>query len=179
MKISETQVYLLGTAVYLSQRIEFALYGIASHFSHLEVTKRDKHFRELNAEKFLRGNIEEQKATLGRIVKLFGDTFLISTKELDQFLHDRNLIVHNYHRVFVSPPKGVEKRLDGEEFLEDFIHRSHKFDMVVRGLLFELMEAAAAKDGRGDEFERTSTVVEATSAYREHAERYLTERNRP
>ena len=178
MNISETEIYLLGAAVYISQRIEFALYGIASHVAHLDVAKKDKHFRELSAEKFLRGDIAEQKATLGRIVNLFGDAFLIKTNELAKFISDRNLIVHNYSRVFVSPPKGVEKRTDGKEFLSIFIHRAERFDKIVRGLLYELMVAAAAKEGRTNELVHNEAIAEATAVYRKHAARYLTERNK-
>ena len=75
----------------------------------LTLQRKTSTLGELSAEKFLRGDIAEQKATLGRIVNLFGDAFLIKTSELEKFISDRNLIVHNYSRVFVSPAKGRRK----------------------------------------------------------------------
>ena len=52
MKIRETEICLIGRAVYLSQGLEFALYGIAAHAAHTDAAKKDRHFRDLNPEKF-------------------------------------------------------------------------------------------------------------------------------
>ena len=106
--ISATEILLIGSAVYGAQKLEFALYGIAAHAAHTEAAKKKRRFRELDPERFLRGDPEDLKATLGEIVQTFGDAFLIKTAELEQWVRDRNLIVHDYFRTFVSPPRGVE-----------------------------------------------------------------------
>ncbi|MEY4520305.1 MAG: hypothetical protein RLZZ499_2905 [Cyanobacteriota bacterium] len=96
---SVDEYILLGAAIISAQKLEFALYGIVSHLSHLPEARKEKRFRELTPEEFLRGDMEDLKATLGQISTAFGDTLLMSNEELNQFIKDRNLIAHNYWRL--------------------------------------------------------------------------------
>ena len=176
MDINETELCLIGGAVYYAQRLEFALYGIAAHAAHTDVAKKDKHFRELNTEDFLRGDLKKQKATLGRLVDIFGDDFGIKTKSLEKLIDDRNLIVYRYYRVFVTQLKGVERRTDGKDFLQDFIKRTLDFTNIVKGLLYRLMEATAQKEGRTEEFVRTKSIHDAIAAYDQHIMAYSSEK---
>ena len=176
MDISENEFLLIGAAVIGAQRLEFALYGLAAHAAHTDAAKKDKHFKNLNPEEFLRGDLEKQKATLGRLVNVFGDAFLIRTKTLEQLIDDRNLIVHNYWRVFVTPSKGVERRTDGEEFLKDFIKRASGFTQIFLGFVYRWAEGAARKEGRTEEFVRTEFISDAIAAYERHVAAYLAEK---
>lgn len=175
---NNTEMELLGRAVYSAQVLEFALYGIASHASHIDVAKKDKHFSELNPEQFLRGNIKKQKATLGRIYRVFGDSFLIKSRDLERLIDDRNLIVHNYARIFLMRIGGVKRRTDGVIFLQDFIDRASYFTRVIKGLLYHLMEEAAEKEGRSNEFALTQEMEDAMMVYRSHVATHLSERRR-
>ena len=176
MGISETELLLLGGVVYSAQRLEFALYGIASHATHTDVAKKDGNFKDLTPEQFLRGDLAKQKATLGKLVHVFGDAFLIKTKALEELIEDRNLILHNYSRIFVSPPEGVERQTNGEEFLQDFIKRALHFTKVVKGFLFLMMEAAAKKEGRTDEVVRTEYMNDAIAVYYGHVAKHMSEK---
>ena len=91
---------LLGLALYGAQRVEFALYGIAAHASHTPAAQRERRFANLSGEKFLRGDPSELKATLGQLVTIFGDAFLIKTPDLIDFYERRNLIAHDFYRHF-------------------------------------------------------------------------------
>ena len=84
---------LIGAAILSAQKLEFALYGIVSHLSDLQ---GDKRFRDLTPEKFLLGNINDLKVTFGQLEAAFGEKLLISSKDLKDFIKDRNLIAHNY-----------------------------------------------------------------------------------
>lgn len=172
--ISASEIQLIGLAVYMAQTVEFALYGIAAHAAHIESAKKDGRFRDLDPERFLRGDPEELKATLGAIVQAFGDAFLIKTAELERWVGERNLIVHDYFRTFVSPPRGVARRTDGEAFLLNFVDRALRYEQVAKGLLYHLMEAAADKDDVP--FTRTPEMATAMSAYESHATQHLSER---
>ena len=160
--------------MYGAQKLEFALYGIAAHAAHTGAAKKKRRFRELDPERFLRGDPEDLKATLGEIVQTFGDAFLIKTAELEQWVRDRNLIVHDYFRTFVSPPRGVRRR-DGEAFLREFVDRAEKYRQVVQGLLHCLMEAAAEKESVA--FTRTPEMVAAITAYESHAAQHWSEKH--
>ena len=98
--------------------------GLLRHAAHTDVAKKDKHFRELNTEDFLRGDLTKQKATLGRLVDIFGDDFGIKTKSLEKLIDDRNLIVYRYYRVFVTQLKGVE-RPDGWQGFSTGFYQAH------------------------------------------------------
>ena len=173
----DDEYHLLGLALIAAQRVEFVLYGIASHAAHMPAAQKEKRFRDLTPEEFLRGDAGELKATLGQLVEAFGDAFLIRTPDLIAFYKDRNLIAHDYVRLFRFKFAGASAREDGRGFLIDFIRRAVHWETVLRGLLAELIQCAAVKEGRGDEFSPTSGDLERVSAYREHAGKYLASKN--
>ena len=86
----------IGTAILAAQRIEFLLYGIIAHIKP-ESKERDK--RHLTGESFLRGDVSDLRATLGQIAKVYGTEFLLSADDLEAFVKNRNLIVHDYWRL--------------------------------------------------------------------------------
>jgi len=77
----EESAALLGAAMLSAQKLEFALYGIVSYLSHTPEAQKEKRFRDLTPEKFLRGNVEDLKATLGQLETAFGEKLLISTDD--------------------------------------------------------------------------------------------------
>ena len=89
MAVPDDEFRLLGGAIAAAQRAEFALYGLAAHVAHTPAAQKKKHFRDLTPEKFLRGDVKELKATLGELVDVFGETFLVHTPELVDFYKDR------------------------------------------------------------------------------------------
>ncbi|HEY8095850.1 MAG TPA: hypothetical protein VIE65_07100 [Methylobacter sp.] len=139
---------LLGASLLAAQKFEFALYGIVSHLSHLPEAQKEKRFRDLTPEKFLHGNIEDLKATLGQLETAFGQKLLISTEELKVFIRHRNLIAHNYWRLTKPDIKNSEKLDDPELFLRRFLESCDKWAAISRGLLYVLIEAAAQKENR-------------------------------
>lgn len=124
---------LIGAAILSAQKFEFTFCGIVAHLSHLPEAQKEKRFRELTPEKFLRGSLEDTKATLGQLEKTFGDKLLISTSDLKQFIEDRNLIAHNYWRLTKSHIKGARKLNDPESFLRGFLARCDQWSRILRG----------------------------------------------
>jgi hypothetical protein len=175
--ITPDEFMLIGAAIYQAQKIEWALYGIASHASHLQVAQCEKRFKQLTPEAFLRGDPAEFKATFGQIASVFGDSFLISGPELEQFIADRNLIVHDFYRLFYANIHNGHRRDDPVGFLKDFIRRGEFWLAIVRGFLVCLKEAAAKKEGRVKELAFTEKDLVNKDAYQTHArkvaERFL------
>ncbi len=166
---SSDEYLLLGTALLSAQRLEFALYGIVSHLSHLPEARKEKRFRELTPEKFLRGDVDDLKATFGQILTTFGDTLLIRNEDLNQFIDNRNLIVHNYWRLTQTSIRGTEKLNDPEGFLKKFISDSDKWTTIIKGLLYKLIEAAAEKEGRSSEITFNEQQLTDINNYLNHA----------
>jgi hypothetical protein len=139
---------LLGASLLAAQKFEFALYGIVSHLSHLPEAKKEKRFRELTPEKFLRGSSSDLKATLGQLETVFGEVLLLSTNELKIFIRDRNLIAHDYWRLTKSNINGGETLENPDVFLKTFLSQCDNWTSITRGLLYSLMKAAAEKENR-------------------------------
>jgi len=57
--------------------------------------------------------------------------------------------------------------------LHDFLKRALYWEAVLRGLLSEMRQAYAVKDGRQAEVEFSSIDLEHIRAFREHAARHL------
>jgi len=163
---------LLGVALLTAQGVEFGLYGIASHLSHTEVGQKDKRFRKLNPETFLRGDISELKVTLGQLVNLWGDLLMIKSSRLTKFCEDRNLIVHNYRRVYMMNIKGNPSKKDGIKFLQDFVVESTEISQILLGLTHLMTRAAAIKEGREEEIKFGDKEEANINAYRTHAVKY-------
>jgi hypothetical protein len=164
---------LLGVAITCAQRVEYVLYGIVSHASHLPAGQKEKRFRNLTPEKFLRGDEGDLKATLGQLIEAFGDAFLIKTPDLIEFYSDRNLLAHDFVRVFRIGTRQAPPRKDAVDFLRAFIERAQSWEAILRGLLSELMEAAAIKEGRQAELKLSDEDRGRMQLYREHAARHL------
>jgi hypothetical protein len=172
--IEEEEYYLLGRALVAAQRVEFVLYGLAAHASHLPAAQKDKRLKTLTPEAFLRGDPRELKVTLGQLSVAFGDAFLIATPMLENFCEDRNLIAHNYLRVFKSEIRGTQRRDDAVPFLQKFLETAAYWEAILNGLLKELMVAAAAKEGRSSELVLSEQHHANMLAFRKHAEEYAT-----
>ena len=167
---------LLGGSLLAVQKFEFALYGIISHLPHLPEAQKEKRFRELTPEKFLRGDPEDLKATLGQLETAFGEKLLLSTTELKSLIKDRNLIAHNYWRLTKSNIKSAEKLESPLVFLKTFIERCEYWTTIIRGLLWILMKASAEKENRISEVNFTESQEIEILAYYAHAAKHLTRR---
>ena len=142
----------MGKALLSAQKVEYALYGIASHLSHLDEAKKDKMFANLTAEDFLSDDPEKKKmrkATLGRLYRVFGKRLFVSNIAFDTFLQERNFIVHEFFRSLIKE-RDIEVH---HKRLNDFIDLAAITEKAIKGLLSQLTEAAAHKEGRDDEFE--------------------------
>lgn len=168
---------LLGASLLGAQKLEFALYGVVAHLSHLDEAQKEKRFRELTPEKFLRGSVEDLKITFGQLEKVFGKKLLISNDELTKFIKDRNLIAHNYWRLTKAEVRGSEKLGNPEAFLKEFISACDCWQKIFNGMLFMLMEAAAKKENRMDEISFTDSQRKDIDTYLQHVEKTLNKQN--
>ncbi len=160
---------LLGLAMLVAQRVEFLLYGIVSHLAHTPAGQKERRWRELTPERFLRGDADELKATLGQLVEAFGDVLLIHSPELVEFYRDRNRIAHDYTRLYKLKIRGVAASGDGPAFLRTFTERATHWEKVLHGVLAELKMAAARKEGREAEIRFTQRDQENIGIYRDQA----------
>lgn len=171
---------LLGAAILSAQKLDFALYGIVSHLSHLPEAQKEKRFRNLTPEKFLRGNAEDLRATFGQLETAFVEKLLISTDELKKFISDRNLIAHNYWRLTKSNVKDGDRLSDPEAFLKEFLVRCDQWAGIIRGLLYVLMEAAAEKESRLSEINFNEQQQKDIKTYCAHiAIRHISQAGKP
>jgi len=127
----------------------------------------------LSGEKFLRGDPSELKATLGQLVTIFGDTFLIRTPDLISFYERRNLIAHDFYRHFYLRIRDTVHGENPSAFLQTFIEDAQRWEAILKGLLFEFMEGIAKRDGRSSELNIRDRDRQNMAAYREHAEAYI------
>lgn len=166
--MDEEDLYMLGVAIYEVQAFEFGLYGLASHCSHLPEAQSQKRLRELDPEKFLRGDISDLKATLGQIVKVFGESFLIACVELDHFIGKRNNIAHNIWRFTNSnlQPSPID---DVKRYLKEFIAETKTWRTIIRGLITQMRVAAAEVEGRTDELSLSEDDKRCIDVFLEHA----------
>lgn len=167
---------LLGASLIGAQKIEFTLYGIASHITHAYDGKKDRRIEELTPEKFLRGDLNELKMTLGQLEKSFGHALLLDTEELAKFVEDRNLIAHNYWRLTKTNIKGSEKLQDPETFLREFLKRCSYWEGVVNGALWSIRKMALEQYDRSDEFEPTIKQRDEITQYLKHVEKAVLKR---
>ena len=64
---------MVHEAILASQRVEFLPYGLISHLNE-RARSEIKTFGNLDPESFLRGDVKDLKATLGQLVKGYGDS---------------------------------------------------------------------------------------------------------
>ena len=137
---------MVGAAILGAQRVEFLLCGVVSHLAEVH---RDGsiQFRSLDPEKFLRGDLDDLRATLGYLVREFGDKLLLNTADLESFVNDRNLIAHNYWRLTKANLRGAQHLQDPEGFLTGFAERCGYWERVLRGLVAVMKRENARKLG--------------------------------
>ena len=162
---------LVGGCLLCAQKLEFTLYGIVSHLSHLDEAKKEKRFRELTPEAFLRGSVSELKSTFGQIEKVFGNKLMLSSKELDSFLENRNTLVHNYWRLTHTNIRDGESLSNPKDFLNKFLQDAKNLEQIFNGLLWVLEDAFAKKEGRLDEIEKTQGKELQKQSYYEYVAR--------
>lgn len=158
---------LLGGCLIGAQRVEFALYGIVAHLSHLPEAK-EKRFRDLTPEIFLRGDPKELKSTLGQIEKAFGKKLNISNDDLTKFIDDRNLIAHNYYRMTRKGIRDAHQLDNPENFLRSFLKSCEYWESILNGLLCLMMVALAERYNRMDEIKLNSKQKSDMDAYLNH-----------
>ena len=168
---------LLGVALLQVQRLEFALYGVASHLTHLEPVRKHKKLKNLTGESFLRGSLSELNMTFGQLNKAVSEQILICTDELSAFVRKRNILVHDYWRLVKSNIKGAKKLDDPERFLREFVDDCKYWDAVFQGLVFTLMRISAAKDQRLDELNFDEAKFKCIEAYEIHAAKVINKEN--
>lgn len=163
---------LVGAAILGAQRVEFLLYGVVSHLAEVHRSK-SKRCKTLDPERFLRGDLDDLKATMGQLVSEFGDELLLTTEDLESFVNDRNLIAHNYWRLTKANFRGARRLGDPEHFLTRFAKRCGYWEMVLRGLIAVMKREAARRLG---EDARLSEEEHAhISHYERHVEHFLDE----
>ena len=167
------EMALLGLALLSAQKVEFILYGVISHLSGVSglPSAKVRRFRTLSAEKFLRGELDDLKLTLGQLVDEFGDKLLLTTEELEEFVNDRNLLAHNYYRLTKTNIEGAPCLENPEKFLADFIGRCNYWENVLRGLLQVVRRSVAITNG--EEITFTEDEIGCIRHYETHSETFL------
>lgn len=155
--LDEDYLTLLSFALHQAQKIEFALYSLASFLSNTEEAKKDKRFANLTVKDFLSSDLEKQelrKATLGQLCRLFGEKLLLAGEVLDSFVEKRNIIVHEFYRETFTH-YGCYKINNPKVYLLNFIEESRVLEKAISGLFSLAVEAAAKKEGRTNELNIT------------------------
>lgn len=161
------EMMLLGGAMLAAQKLEFALYGMASF-----IQKKKGKFKELTPEEFLRGDGTKTRETLGTIVSEFSSQFSLDGEELTKLVSDRNLIAHNYWRMTKANISGGRRLENPEDFLFHFTVRCEKWIRLCQGWIAIAMGAVAEREERLNEIETTLQSKLNVQAYLQH----LTER---
>ena len=163
---------MVGAAVLASQRVEFLLYGLVAHLND-QARGQDRKFKHLNPEDFLRGDVRNLRATLGQLVKTFGDKLLLTTAELEQFVNDRNLIVHNYWRLTKSGIEGTKRLEEPEKLLMTFLHKCDHWEKVLRGLMVRMRIQIAKNVGNEENARITAEDQQYMEYYEGIVEKHL------
>ena len=163
---------LIGAAVLGAQRIEFALYGVISHLAE-HARSQDKRFKNLDPEKFLRGDMKDLKATLGQLIKAYGHQLLLTTEELSQFVEDRNLIMHNYWRLTKAHISGDDRLENPEDFLLQFVEKCRHWNRILQGLITLMRRQTAKKLGKEREISLSAEELSSIRYYEQNAEKHL------
>lgn len=142
---------LLGSALIAAQRVEFYIYALAAHIDTEHPSKDGTRFSELTAESYLRGDPATHKATLGQLVKKFAEILDINTVELEQFVEDRNQVIHNYWRLYQSQIRDSVRGENGPQFLREFIELSNIVEKQILGCIKSFLFFLAKKYDRLDE----------------------------
>lgn len=162
----QIETFVVGAAVLASQRVEFLLYGLIAHVKD-KIKNEDKVFQGLTPENFLRGDPAALRATLGQLVRAFGDILPLTTKELKQFVEDRNLIVHNYWRLTKSGIRDGAHLENPLGFVIRFLNQCARWEEILKGILAYLRLSSAGGDeqkaGITEEDRRCMDLYKATA----------------
>ena len=162
----------VGAAILAAQRIEFLLYGIISHIKP-ELKERDKRFRHLTAEIFLRGDVSDLRATLGQLAKVYGTEFLLSADDLEAFVKNRNLIVHDYWRLTKARIRDGQTLENPMSFLQEFLGDCQRWEGILRGVLSNMRLNTARATGNERRAALTSDDLDYMDQYRQHVRSHL------
>ena len=162
----------VGAAILAAQRIEFLLYGIIAHIKP-ELKERDKRFRHLTAESFLRGDVSDLRATLGQLVKVYGTEFLLSADDLEAFVKNRNLIVHDYWRLTKARIRDGQTLENPMAFLQEFLGDCQRWEGILRGVLANMRLSAARATGDERRAALTSDDLDYMDQYGQHVRSHL------
>jgi hypothetical protein len=158
---------LLGIAIYLTQKFEFGLYGIAAHLTHLPEVKKNRNFSALTPQDFLSTDPDKKKlrkATLGQLASAFGEKLALPASDLEAYVKRRNIIAHEFWRE-TSTNKGTGIISDPHTFLLEFIKETELWVSAIQGLLSHFIEAAARKEGREREITITAKDIDNRKKY--------------
>ncbi|KGE22243.1 hypothetical protein [Leptospira interrogans] len=159
----EIECTLLGLALLMAQKVEFALYGIVAHIS-----IKDKKFKNLTPETFLRGDLSNLKATLGQLKNYAGEKLLLSSNDLQDFVDKRNLIVHNYWRLTKANIKNGEKLPNPEQFLRNFIDECQCWMNILNGYIKMLIQSIAEMENQTNEINFGEKEHQEIEVYIDH-----------
>ena len=136
----------IGAAVLAAQRIEFLLYGIIAH-GEPELKETDRRSRHLTPESFLRGEVTDLRGTLGLLAKAYGTRLRLSVDDLEAFVKNRNLIVHNYWRLCKASIRDGQTLENPMAFLREFLDDCQRWEGILRGDLAAMRLSAAVASG--------------------------------
>ena len=162
----------VGAAVLAAQRIEFLLYGIIAHVKP-ELKGRDKRFRHLTPESFLRGDVSDLRATLGQLAKAYGTKFLLSAADLETFIKNRNLIVHDYWRLCKARIRDGQTLENPMAFLQEFFDDCQRWEGILRGVLANMKLSVAKTTGGELQPALTPDDLDYMDQYRQHVRSHL------
>lgn len=121
---------MLGAAILEVQKFEFVFYGLAAHVANENDKKRG-----YSGEAFLRGDLKKFKKTLGLISKNYAEKFLIDNSELEKLIKNRNILCHNYYRMFHTTIKGGEVIENPMRFLTEIFELSNRYSSALLGFI--------------------------------------------
>ena len=111
--------------------------------------------------------------TLGQLAKKYGPKFLLSTDDLDQFVKDRNLIVHDYWRLTKSGIRYAHKLESPTAFLDQFLRDCHHWEGILRELLTHIRYTSGGAIGGEQTIGFTNEDLVYMDNYHQHVFSHL------
>lgn len=162
----------IGAAVLAAQRVEFLFYGLVAHVKQ-DLKQGDKRFRHLTPESFLRGEPSDLRATLGQLAKAYGPKFLLSADDLEAFVKNRNLIVHDYWRLSKAHIRDGSTLENPMEFLQKFLEDCQRWEGILRGVLVVMRQAIDRKIHGEQQITLTQEDLDLMDQHLQHVQSYL------
>ncbi|MCG9555112.1 glucosamine-6-phosphate deaminase [Vibrio sp. Isolate31] len=119
--LSNEQLSLLGKALLSVQRLENSLYQSIRALCKQNSSSDTQAIENLTSEQFLKGTITELKPVIQQLYDVFGETLVLSSAELNEFLYKRNLVSLSFWQVTTTSVKGNEKLANPTLFLQELI----------------------------------------------------------